>query len=157
MSISYSGPSGLNVTMFGMALLLGIWLLQMLVLQRRFELVDWPTVRAGLVLCLVGVLALLMGLLPWFPTKQARIGAQLGGLALVVLSIGTFAWTSNVIKSLFWLKVLTYRLYCLCLAAPTRLFCALAWHVDEPAVCRRLNGQHVLDVACRPCVCASTP
>ncbi len=108
MLIPYSGPSGLNVTMMGLALLLGIWLIQMLVLQRRFELVDWPTVRAGLALFFVGALSLLMGLLPWFPTKQAPLGAQLGGLALIVLSVGTFAWASNVIKSLFWLKVLTF-------------------------------------------------
>jgi O-antigen ligase len=49
-----------------------------------------------------------MGLLPWFPAQQAPLGAQLGGLALVILSVGVFAWASNVIKSLFWLKVLTY-------------------------------------------------
>jgi O-antigen ligase len=108
MAIPYRGPSGLNVTMLGVALMLGLWLMQMIVLQRRFELVDWPTVRAGLALCLVGTFALLMGLLPWFPTQQAPLGAQLGGLALIVLSVGAFAWASNVIKSLFWLKVLTF-------------------------------------------------
>ncbi len=108
MAAPYSGPSGLNVAMLGMALLIGIWIMQMLVLHRRFVLVDWGTVRAGIALCLVGALALAMGLLPWFPTQQAPLGAQLGGLALIILSVGTFAWASNVIKSLFWLKVLTY-------------------------------------------------
>lgn len=108
MAAPYSGPSGLNVAMIGMALLIGIWIMQMLVVQRRFVLVDWPTVRAGLALCLVGILAFLMGLLPWFRTQQAPLGAQLGGLALVILSVGTFAWASNAIKSLAWLKVLTY-------------------------------------------------
>jgi hypothetical protein len=108
MAAPYSGPSGLNVAMMGMALLIGIWIMQMLVVQRRFVLVDWPTVRAGLALCLVGILAFLMGLLPWFRTQQAPLGAQLGGLALVILSVGTFAWASNAIKSLAWLKVLTY-------------------------------------------------
>jgi O-antigen ligase len=108
MFVPYSGPSGLNVTMLGMALLFGIWLMQMLVLQRRFEVVDWPTVRAGLAFCLVGVLALMMGMLPWFPTSQAPLGAQLGGLGLVILSVATFVWASNAIKSLFWLKVLTF-------------------------------------------------
>lgn len=108
MFIPYRGPSGLNVTMLGMALLIGLWLAQMLVLHRRFALVNWSTARAGLALCLVGVLALLMGLLPWFPAQQAPLGAQLGGLALVVLSVGVFIWAGNAIKSLFWLKVLTY-------------------------------------------------
>jgi hypothetical protein len=108
MLIPYRGPSGLNVTMMGMALLLGLWLMKMLVIHRRFELANWPTVRAGLALCLVGAFSLLMGLLPWFPTRQAPLGAQLGGLALIVLSVGTFAWASNEIKSLFWLKVLTF-------------------------------------------------
>jgi O-antigen ligase len=108
MFVPYNGPSGLNVTMMGMSLLIGVWLAQMLVLHRRFELVDWPTVRAGLALCLVGCLALVMGLLPWFPAQQAPLGAQGGGLALVLLSVGVFAWASNAIKSLAWLKVLTY-------------------------------------------------
>lgn len=108
MAVPYSGPSGLNVAMVGMALLIGIWIMQMLVIQRRFTLVDWPTVRAGIALCLVSILALLTGLLPWFRTQQAPLGAQLGGLALVILSVGAFAWASNVIKSLFWLKVLTF-------------------------------------------------
>jgi hypothetical protein len=108
MSISYSGPSGLNVTMMGVALLIGIWLAEMLVLQRSFDLVDWPTVRAGLALCAVSVLALLMGMLPWFPTKQAPLGAQLGGTALVILSVGAFAMASNRIKTLGWLKLLTF-------------------------------------------------
>jgi O-antigen ligase len=108
MLVPYRGPSGLNLTMLGISLLIGIWIIQMVVLRRRFEVVDWPTIRAGLALCVVGVLALFMGLLPWFPTRQAPLGAQLGGLALIVLSVGTFAWSSNVIKSLFWLKVLTY-------------------------------------------------
>jgi hypothetical protein len=94
--------------MLGAALLLGVWIAQMVVLNRRFELVDWPTVRAGIALCLVGIVSLLMGLLPWFPTQQAPLGAQLGGLALVILSVGMFAWASNVIKTLFWLKVLTF-------------------------------------------------
>jgi O-antigen ligase len=70
--------------------------------------VDWPTVRAGLALCIVAVLALLMGMLPWFPTSQAPLGAQLGGTALVFLSVASFVWASNAIKSLFWLKVLTF-------------------------------------------------
>lgn len=107
LALPVSGPSGLNVTMLGLALLIGLWLVEMLVLQHRFEVVNWPTVRAGLALCMVSVLAFGSGLLPWFPTSQAPLGAQLGGLAIVVLSVGSFAWSSNRIRSLRWLEVIT--------------------------------------------------
>lgn len=108
MSIDWSGPSGLNVAMLGVALLIGVWLAQMLILQHRFSLLDWPTIRAGLALCMAGLFSFLFGLLPWFPTSPAPLGAQLGGLALVFLAVGAFAWASNCIRSLVWLKALTF-------------------------------------------------
>lgn len=102
------GPSGLNVTMVGMALLIALWLAEMLVLQRSFEVVDWPTVRAGIVLCVACVVSLMVGLLPWFPTGQAPLGAQLGGLAMVVLPVASFVWSSNRIRSVTWLQIVTF-------------------------------------------------
>ena len=149
MAAPYSGPSGLNVAMLGMALLIGIWIMQMLVVQRRFVLVDWPTVRAGLALCLVGILAFLMGLLPWFRTQQAPLGAQLGGLALVILSVGTFAWASNAIKSLVWLKVLTYGFIIYGSLHLVGYFLPISRQLHGPPVCLRCDRQHVLDLACR--------
>jgi O-antigen ligase len=65
-------------------------------------------VRAGIAFCLAGVFSFLFGLLPWFPTQPAPLGAQLGGLALIVLSVGVFAWAGNRIRSLQWLKVITF-------------------------------------------------
>ena len=100
--------SGLNITMLGMALLIGIWLAEMLVLQRKFEVVDWPTLRAGLAFCLACTFSFLFGLLPWFPTSHAPLGAQLGGLSLVFLAVGSFAWAGNRIRSLRWLKIITF-------------------------------------------------
>ena len=108
MIVPVIGPSGLNVTMLGMALLIGLWLGEMLVLQRRFVVVDWPSVRAGLVLCLMCILSFMFGLLPWFPPSHAPLGAQLGGLALVILAVGSFAWSSNRIRSLRWLEIVTF-------------------------------------------------
>lgn len=108
MAISWSGPSGLNVAMLGMALLIGLWLADMLILRRKVTVAGWPAVRAGLALCAVGVFSFLFGLLPWFPTSPAPLGAQLGGLALVFLAVGSFAWAGNQIHSLPWLKVVTF-------------------------------------------------
>lgn len=107
-TIPFSGPSGLNVAMLGMGLLIALWLVDMLAIQRKFELVDWPSVRAGLALCAVGVVSLLFGMLPWFPTQPAPLGAQLGGLALVLLAVGSYAWASNRIRTLRWLKLITF-------------------------------------------------
>lgn len=69
MSIDWNGPSGLNIVMLGVALLLGLWLAEMMVLQRRFELYDSRPCALGLALCLAGLLSFLFGLLPWFPTN----------------------------------------------------------------------------------------
>ncbi len=108
MSSDWNGPSGLNIAMLGVALLLGLWLAEMLVLQRKFVLVGWSPVRAGVVLCLVGMFSFLFGMLPWFPASPAPLGAQLGGLTLVILAVGIFAWTANRVRSLHWLKVITF-------------------------------------------------
>ncbi|MBK8047645.1 MAG: hypothetical protein IPK16_11275 [Anaerolineales bacterium] len=107
-AIAQTGPSGINVAVVGMAALLGIWIADMVIRRHRIAVVDWPTTRAGLALSGVAILAFLVGLLPWFPTQHAPVGAQLAGVALYVLSFGVFLVVSNQVKTIRWLEIITY-------------------------------------------------
>src|ERR1041385_313925 len=80
--IPFSGPSGLNVTVMLVALLLGLWLLEMITSRQQIQLARsrtlWP------LFCFLGASALSFGIgqLPWFTfAVHAPLGAQLGGLA----------------------------------------------------------------------------
>jgi hypothetical protein len=116
--VPYLGPSGLNVTMILVALLLGLWLLDMVVLKRRLELAPSRTVAAAafLVRHLLGV-----GQLPWLTfALHAPLGAQLGGLSIIVLSAGAFLLMANQMRDLRWLSRMTWAF--LALAAMSVVF-----------------------------------
>lgn len=109
--IPYSGPSGLNMTMLLTGLLLGLWLLDMMVLRRDIYLVASRPVGPLLALVFVAVLAFGVGQLPWFlHARHAPLGAQLGGLALFILSAGAFLLVAHQIRELRWLEWMTWLL-----------------------------------------------
>ena len=86
MFIPYSGPAGLNVVVIIVAAMLGFWLLDMLIVQRRYTIVDSRPVKVLLVLMVISIAAFLMGQIKWFSfANQAPIEAQLGGFAIVLL------------------------------------------------------------------------
>jgi hypothetical protein len=50
-----------------------------------------------------------VGQLPWFTfAVHAPLGAQLGGLSIIVLSVGAFLLTANQVRDLGWLRRLTW-------------------------------------------------
>ena len=107
--VPFSGPSGLNVTMILVALLLGLWLLDMMVRQRSIQFTPSRTVWPLLSLLVVAVISFGVGQLPWFTfALHAPLGAQLGGLAIIVLSVCTFLLAANLIQNLRWLSRLTW-------------------------------------------------
>jgi O-antigen ligase len=109
MVVPFYGPSGLNVTMMGIALLLGLWFVDMIARQREVKLIDSRTVRPLLALLVVTLLAFSVGQLPWFGDFQrAPLGAQLGGMSLFILSAGTFLLVANQVHDLRWLKWMTW-------------------------------------------------
>ncbi len=101
----YHGPSGLNVTMLGVALLLVLWLADHIVHGRPIQLASPQTTRPALLLLVITVLAFGVGQLPWYRTDHAPMGAQLGGLFIFILSVGTFLLVGNQVKDLRWLKL----------------------------------------------------
>jgi hypothetical protein len=109
--VPYVGPSGLNVTMILVALLLGLWLLDMVVRQRQIRLVPSRAVWPLLSFLVIALLSFGVGQLPWFTfARHAPLGAQLGGLAIIVLSAGTFLLVVNQVHELSWLKTMTWLL-----------------------------------------------
>jgi hypothetical protein len=109
MFIKFSGPSGLNVSVMGVAFLLGIWLLDMVIMQHKIKVVPSRTILPLLILILLSILAFGLGQLRWFSFAQnAPLTAQLGGLAIVIFSVGAFLATANLVKDLRWLQALTW-------------------------------------------------
>jgi hypothetical protein len=109
MVVPFRGFSGFNVTMILVALLLGLWLLDMMVSRRQLQLAPSPTVWPLLSFLVVAAISFGVGQLPWFTfAVHAPLGAQLGGLATVVLSAGTFLLVANQVRDLGWLSRMTW-------------------------------------------------
>jgi hypothetical protein len=107
--VPFLGPSGLSVTMILVVLLLGLWLLDMVVRQREIRLVSSRTIWALLAFVVVAILSFGIGQLPWFTfAPHAPLGAQLGGLSIVVFSAGTFLLVANQVHDLYWLSRMTW-------------------------------------------------
>lgn len=109
MFVKYEGPSGLNISMIGVAILIVVWLLDMIIKERSLKLVSSRTFLPLLILTLISIISFGLGQLPWFAFAQhAPMPAQLGGLAIVVFSVGAFLVTAHLVKDLRWLQVVTW-------------------------------------------------
>jgi hypothetical protein len=109
MVIPFVGPSGLNVTIILVALLLGLWLLDMMVRQRQIRLVPSRTVWPLLSFLVIAFISFGIGQLNWLSfALHAPLGAQLGGLSILVLSAGTFLLVANQVHDLGWLSRMTW-------------------------------------------------
>ncbi|MBV7328049.1 hypothetical protein KFU94_07275 [Chloroflexi bacterium TSY] len=107
--IPYNGPSGVNLTMGLVAGMLGIWLLRMLLENGQIEMVSSLPVRPMLLFVLVAIIAYGIGQIRWYAfADQAPQGAQLGTLALYVLSVGTFLVVANQIHDIKLLEKLVW-------------------------------------------------
>lgn len=109
MVVPWRGPSGLNLSMVLVALLLGLWLLKGVVDGRQFRTEHSQVTWTLLAFVAISFLSFGVGQLPWFTfAEPAPLGAQLGGLSLVVLSAGTFWLGANHLRDQIWLSHLTW-------------------------------------------------
>lgn len=103
--IPYAGPSGLNVTMLLVALMLGLWLFEMVVYERQIHIAPARTNWPWFALLFVAVISLLVGQLAWYAfALHAPMGAQLGGLSIFILSAAIFFLVANQINDVAWLS-----------------------------------------------------
>lgn len=101
-------PGGLNAAVLLLALLVGLWVCDM-IRRQQILLVSSRTIRPLLVLVGVSILAFIIGQLPWFiGTQHAPIDTQLGGLAVFVLAAGAFLLVAHQVHDLKWLEWLTW-------------------------------------------------
>ena len=103
------GPAGLNLSMVLVGMLLALWVLDMVVQKREIRLVSSRTTRPVLALIITACFSFAIGQLSWFDFAQnAPLDAQLGGLAVFLLSAGAFLLAANQIKDLRWLEIITW-------------------------------------------------
>ncbi len=103
------GPSGLNATMILIALQLGLWLLDMTARRHQIQLARSRTVWPLLSFLAVAVFSFGLGQLSWFTfALHAPLGAQLGGLAILILSAAIFLLVANQVQDLRWLSRITW-------------------------------------------------
>jgi O-antigen ligase/polysaccharide polymerase Wzy-like membrane protein len=109
MVVPFLGPSGLNVTMVLIAMLLGLWLLDMMVHKSQIQLATSRPVWPFLAFVVIAFISFGVGQLNWLPfALHAPVGAQLGGLSIIVLSAGTFLLVANQVRDLGWLSGITW-------------------------------------------------
>ena len=106
---TYSGPGGINVTILIAAFLLAVRLARMIIVERKIALAPsrtlWPLV--GLVV--TALLSFIVGQFAWIKfANNAPLDAQLGGLAIYILSVGVFLLVANQVRNVRWLMVITW-------------------------------------------------
>jgi hypothetical protein len=109
MFVSITGPSGLSAATVMVALMLGLWILDMFVVRKQIALVRTSVMVPIITFLVITVLAFLIGQVPWFVfARQAPITAQVGGFAVFLFSIGGLLLSAHLIKDVRWLKILTW-------------------------------------------------
>jgi len=99
-SIGTGSQTGVNAAVLLLALLLALWLVEMLAAERRITLLPYPAIKASLVFCVVSVIAFGFGQVRWFPTGGAPLRAQIGGLAMFILAAMTILLAAHRIRSM---------------------------------------------------------
>jgi O-antigen ligase len=108
-NISTGTNVAFNFTIVLLIFLVGIWLLKMVLFERRVTLESSPLNAPALLLLIVMTLALVAGNVRWIPQASATASffAQLGGWLLYALSIATLLLPGNLMKDvrLIWFVV----------------------------------------------------
>jgi O-antigen ligase len=109
MFVPFAGPSGLNAAVLGIAAMLGVWIMKMIVEQRKISIYASRTFIPLAVFIIFSLLSFGIGQLPWFTyAEHAPLNAQSGGLAIVIFSLGAFLLTAHLMDDLRWLQALTW-------------------------------------------------
>jgi hypothetical protein len=107
-AIGTGTQTSLNVTVLLLPVLIGLWLLDM-VRRRELRLLPSRPILPLLALCVVAALSFVAGSLPWLIFAQtAPLRAQVGGLAVFILSAGAFLLVAHQVRDLRWLERLTW-------------------------------------------------
>lgn len=115
MWIPIEGPSNINAAVLLVALMLGLWVADMIIVQRGFKIVASRVVLPVIVFLVISVLAFGMGQVPWFVfANQAPLDSQVGGFAIFVLCVGMLLMTPHILKEERWLQIIVWVFIGLC-------------------------------------------
>lgn len=107
--VAYSGPGGVNVAVGALAGSIGLWIMDMIVRQRKLTLIDRQTATPVMVFIVSALLSFGVGQLPWYPmARHAPMTAQIGGLAIFLISALTLLMVANTVRELKWLQIITW-------------------------------------------------
>jgi O-antigen ligase len=109
MFVSFVGPSGLNVALMMIAVMLGLWILDMFVVRRNFHFIRSSSMIPLITFLLISILAFLVSQIPWFVfARQAPITAQVASFGVYVFSIGSMILAAHLIKDERWLQIIVW-------------------------------------------------
>lgn len=107
-SLSTGTKTNINLPVLLIPALIGLWIFDKVARERHIQLDrSWASL-AAVGLGVTATLAFALGQLPWFPLAPAPITAQLGGLAIFLLSAGVFLLAAYRIGNRDWLRRLTW-------------------------------------------------
>ena len=107
--VPFTWQGGFNVSQIILAAMLGVWFLDMLVIRKNFQLVRSSTMLPVLAFVSVSILSFCLGQFSWYPfARNAPIEAQLGGLAISLLSAGAFLLVAHFVTDQRKLEILTW-------------------------------------------------
>jgi hypothetical protein len=113
--VPFAGPGNVNASVLVIILLLGLWVLDMLVVRRRFEFIRSRVLLPVVIFLSISVFAFGMGQIPWFIfANQAPLDAQAGGFAIFILSIGTLLLAAHRIQDVRWLEIIVWSFVGIC-------------------------------------------
>jgi hypothetical protein len=108
-SIGTGTGTAISAPILLVGLLAGLWLADMIVRQKQIRIVNSRPILALALFVLVAILAFGVGLLPLIPLAQpAPFPAQIGGLAVFLLSALTFLLIAHQVRDLRWLQAITW-------------------------------------------------
>lgn len=107
--IPITGPSNLSAATVMIAMMLGLWIMDMLVVQKRVVFIRSAIMTPIIAFLVSTILSFLIGQIPWFVfAGQAPLTAQVGGFAVFIFSIGGLLLAAHLIKDVRWLKIITW-------------------------------------------------
>jgi hypothetical protein len=129
MLLPFVGPGGVNASQVLVALLLFFWIADMVIVRQRVRFVPSRTMWTLLALTIVALVSFILGQFKWFSfARNAEMDAQVGGLAIFVLSAGAFVLVAHQIKDIRWLQIMVWVF----LALGTLVFAGRASPIIRP-------------------------
>lgn len=107
--IPFTGPSNLSAATVMIAMMLGLWIMNMFVVDKKIVFIRSPIMTPIVAFLVITILSFLIGQIPWFVfAGQAPLTAQVGGFAIFIFSIGGLLLAAHLIKDVRWLKIITW-------------------------------------------------